>query len=142
MMQKRKLWGELMEDNLVDGFVYDGNLPYGLEERALKDKEEGFRQTLKAIAGATGHELNNQLTPILGSAQLLEVSEGLSPQQREYVSRIIANVITLTDKIKALVSCLEDAARNGSNSVPTTGDAGGLTEIVDITPYRNGERST
>lgn len=125
--------------------VYDGNLPYGLEERALKEKEEAFRQTLKAIAGAIGHELNNSLALILGYAQLLEISEGLSVQQRRYVSRIITGAEELTDKIKALVSCLEDAAKDGADSVPKMGYSNGLTEIIDIAPYRNGrngERST
>lgn len=111
----------------MDRLVYDGNLENG---------ESDIEQTLYEIAGTIGHELRNTLTPILGFAELLQGTDHLEPEQKEYVAYINKASKELKKKVDALVKCLETGYSKGVEALPKRDyTTTGLQKILDIRPF-------
>ena len=96
-----------------------------LEEQLLRNQR---LDSIGVLAGGIAHDLNNVLTPILISGQLLEIDSHIPAECRD----LIANILTSTNRAAGLVKQILTFARGTSGRRHTVRPAHLLEELRSI----------
>lgn len=96
-----------------------------MEEQLLRNQR---LDSIGVLAGGIAHDLNNVLTPILISGQLLEIDSHIPAESRE----LIANILTSTNRAAGLVKQILTFARGTSGRRHTVRPAHLLEELRSI----------
>jgi PAS domain S-box-containing protein len=134
-------WGELRTTILTDrggGVVGTQGVLRDVSERremerTTRELEEQLRQSekLRAIgelAGGVAHDFNNQLTGIIGGAELLR----LDLDDREELAGVVDQIMTAATRAADLTSKLTAFARRGQFRSEPTDINGIINEVVEL----------